>query len=53
MAERAVISVIQYLGPLLAGEVELLRGVRKEMVNAESRVETGDEGVKIWVKQVR
>ncbi|CAL5347951.1 unnamed protein product [Camellia sinensis] len=67
MAERAVISVIQYLGPLLAGEVELLRGVRKEMVSikaelerihsflkdAESRAETGDEGVKIWVKQVR
>ncbi|KAL7209224.1 hypothetical protein ACSBR1_030873 [Camellia fascicularis] len=67
MAERAVISVIQYLGPLLASEVELLRGVRKEMVNikaelerihsflkdAESRAETGDEGVKIWVKQVR
>ncbi|KAL7263261.1 hypothetical protein ACSBR1_001438 [Camellia fascicularis] len=67
MAERAVISVIQYLGSLLAGEVELLRGVRKEMVSikaelerihsflkdAESRAETGDEGVKIWVKQVR
>ncbi|CAL5347965.1 unnamed protein product [Camellia sinensis] len=67
MAERAVISVIQYLGPLLAGEVELLRGVHKEMVSikaelerihsflkdAESRAETGDEGVKIWVKQVR
>ncbi|CAL5416999.1 unnamed protein product [Camellia sinensis] len=67
MAERAVISVIQYLGPLLAGEVELLSGVSKEMVSikaelerihsflkdAESRAETGDEGVKIWVKQVR
>ncbi|GMP78441.1 hypothetical protein CsSME_00034363 [Camellia sinensis var. sinensis] len=67
MAERAVISVIQYLGPLLAGEVELLRGVCKEMVSikaelehihsflkdAKSRAETGDEGVKIWVKQVR
>ncbi|GMP78452.1 hypothetical protein CsSME_00034374 [Camellia sinensis var. sinensis] len=67
MAERAVISVIQYLGPLLAGDVELLRGVRKEMVSikaelerihsflkdAESKAETGDEGVKIWVKQVR
>ncbi|GMP78447.1 hypothetical protein CsSME_00034369 [Camellia sinensis var. sinensis] len=67
MAERAVFSVIQYLGPLLASEVELLRGVRKEMVSikaelerihsflkdAESRAETGDEGVKIWVKQVR
>ncbi|CAL5347928.1 unnamed protein product [Camellia sinensis] len=67
MAERAVISVIQYLGPLLAGEVELLRGVRKEnfsikaelerihsfLKDAESRAETGDEGVKIWVKQVR
>ncbi|GMP93665.1 hypothetical protein CsSME_00043398 [Camellia sinensis var. sinensis] len=61
MAERAVISVIQYLGPLLAGEVELLRGVRKEMVSikaelerihtflkdAESRVETGDEASQI------
>ncbi|GMP78660.1 hypothetical protein CsSME_00034511 [Camellia sinensis var. sinensis] len=67
MAERAVISVIQYLGPLLASEVELLRGVHKEMVSikaelerihsflkhAESRAEIGDEGVKIWVKQVR
>ncbi|CAL5347918.1 unnamed protein product [Camellia sinensis] len=67
MAERAVISVIQYLGTLLAGEVELLRGVRKEMVSikaelkrihsflkdAESRAKTGDEGAKIWVKQVR
>ncbi|CAL5347913.1 unnamed protein product [Camellia sinensis] len=67
MAERAVISTIQYLGPLLANEIELLRGVRKEMVSikaklerihsflkdAESRAETGDEGVKIWVKQVR
>ncbi|CAL5347935.1 unnamed protein product [Camellia sinensis] len=67
MAERAVISVIQYLRPLLASEVELLRGVLKEMViikaelerihsflnDAESRAETGDEGVKIWVKQVR
>ncbi|GMP78504.1 hypothetical protein CsSME_00034420 [Camellia sinensis var. sinensis] len=67
MAERAVISVIQYLGPLLAGEVELLRGVRKEMVSikaelerihsflkdAKSRAEIGDEGVKTWVKQVR
>ncbi|GMP78480.1 hypothetical protein CsSME_00034400 [Camellia sinensis var. sinensis] len=67
MAERAMIFFIQYLGPLLAGEVELLRGVRKEMVSvkaelerihsflkdAESRAETRDEGVKIWVKQVR
>ncbi|KAI8003809.1 Disease resistance protein RPM1 [Camellia lanceoleosa] len=67
MAERAVISVIQYLGTLLASEVELLRGVRKEMVSikaelerihsflkdAESKAETGDEGVKLWVKQVR
>ncbi|KAI8011204.1 Sulfoquinovosyl transferase SQD2 [Camellia lanceoleosa] len=67
MEERAVISVIQYLGPLLASEVELLRGVRKEMVSikdelecihsflkdAKSRAKIGDEGVKIWVKQVR
>ncbi|CAL5347945.1 unnamed protein product [Camellia sinensis] len=67
MAERAVISVIQYLGPFLAGEVELLKGVRKEIINikaelerihsfledAEARAETGDKGVKIWVKQVR
>ncbi|KAL7209241.1 hypothetical protein ACSBR1_030889 [Camellia fascicularis] len=67
MAERAVISVIQYLGPLLAGEVELLKGVRKEIISikaeleriysfledAEARAETGDKGVKIWVKQVR
>ncbi|GMP78396.1 hypothetical protein CsSME_00034326 [Camellia sinensis var. sinensis] len=66
MAETAMSSVIQYLGPLLAGEVELLRCVSKQIVikaelehiqsflkNAESRAETGDEGVKIWVKQVR
>ncbi|KAL7176929.1 hypothetical protein ACSBR2_030294 [Camellia fascicularis] len=67
MAERAVISVIQYLGPFLAGEVELLKGVRKEIISikaelerihsfledAEERAETGDKGVKIWVKQVR
>ncbi|CAL5416953.1 unnamed protein product [Camellia sinensis] len=67
MAERAVISVIQYLGPFLAGEVELLKGVHKEIISikaelerihsfledAEARVETGDKGVKIWVKQVR
>ncbi|CAL5416983.1 unnamed protein product [Camellia sinensis] len=67
MAERAVSSVIQYLAPLLADEVKLLKGVRKEIFNikaelerihsfledAESRAETGDEGVKIWVKQVR
>ncbi|XP_028060201.1 disease resistance protein RPP13-like isoform X1 [Camellia sinensis] len=67
MAERAVSSVFQYLAPLLTGEVELLKGVRKEIVSikaelerihsflkdAESRAETGDEGVKIWVKQVR
>ncbi|GMP78533.1 hypothetical protein CsSME_00034447 [Camellia sinensis var. sinensis] len=67
MAERAVSSVIQYLAPLLADEVKLLKGVRKEIVSikvelecihsfledAESRAETGDKGVKIWVKQVR
>ncbi|GMP78499.1 hypothetical protein CsSME_00034415 [Camellia sinensis var. sinensis] len=67
MAERAVISVIQHLGPLLAGEVELLKGVRKEIIrikaelerihsfleDAEARAEMGDKGVKIWVKQVR
>ncbi|GMP78433.1 hypothetical protein CsSME_00034356 [Camellia sinensis var. sinensis] len=67
MAERAVSSVIQYLVPLLANEVKLLKGVRKEIVSikaelerihsfledAESRAETGDKGVKIWVKQVR
>ncbi|KAI7994739.1 putative tRNA N6-adenosine threonylcarbamoyltransferase [Camellia lanceoleosa] len=61
MAERAVISVIQYLGPLLASEVELLRGVRKEMVSikaelerihsflkdAESRAETGYEDIAV------
>ncbi|KAL7209227.1 hypothetical protein ACSBR1_030875 [Camellia fascicularis] len=66
-AERAMISIIQYLGPLLASEVELLRGVRKEIVSikaelerihtflkdAESREETGDEGVKPWVKQIQ
>ncbi|CAL5428474.1 unnamed protein product [Camellia sinensis] len=67
MAEREVSSVIQYLAPLLADEVKLLNGVRKEIVSikaelerihsfledAESRAETGDKGVKIWVKQVR
>ncbi|CAL5414056.1 unnamed protein product [Camellia sinensis] len=67
MAKRAVISVIQHLGPLLAGEVELLKGVRKEIIrikaelerihsfleDAEARAEMGDKGVKIWVKQVR
>ncbi|KAL7176940.1 hypothetical protein ACSBR2_030300 [Camellia fascicularis] len=67
MAERAVISVIQHLGPLLAGEVELLKGVRKEIISikaelerihsflkdAEARADMGDKGVKIWVKQVR
>ncbi|GMP93659.1 hypothetical protein CsSME_00043393 [Camellia sinensis var. sinensis] len=67
MEERAVSSVFQYLAPLLTGEVELLKGVRKEIVSikaelerihsflkdAKSRAETGDEGVKIWVKQVR
>ncbi|KAL7176960.1 hypothetical protein ACSBR2_030320 [Camellia fascicularis] len=67
MAERAVSSVIQYLAPLLADEVKLLKGARKEIFSikaelerihsfledAESRVETGDKGVKIWVKQVR
>ncbi|GMP78511.1 hypothetical protein CsSME_00034426 [Camellia sinensis var. sinensis] len=67
MAERAVSSVIQYLAPLLADEVKLLKGVRKEIVSikvelecihffledVESRAETGDKGVKIWVKQVR
>ncbi|THF94782.1 hypothetical protein TEA_007170 [Camellia sinensis var. sinensis] len=61
MAERAVSSVIQYLAPLLTGEVELLKGVRKEMVSikaelerihsflkdAESRAETGDEASQI------
>ncbi|KAI8004231.1 Disease resistance protein RPM1 [Camellia lanceoleosa] len=67
MAERAVSSVIQYLAPLLTGEVRLLKGVRKEIVSikdelerihsfledAESRAEKGDKGVKTWVKQVR
>ncbi|GMP78411.1 hypothetical protein CsSME_00034336 [Camellia sinensis var. sinensis] len=67
MVERAISSVIQYLAPLLADEVKLLKGVRKEIVNmkaelerihsfledVESRAETGDKGVKIWVKQVR
>ncbi|KAL7209259.1 hypothetical protein ACSBR1_030904 [Camellia fascicularis] len=67
MVERAVSSVIQYLAPLLTGEVELLKGVRKEIVSikaelerihsfleyAESRAEKGDKGVKTWVKQVR
>ncbi|CAL5415992.1 unnamed protein product [Camellia sinensis] len=67
MAERAVSSVIQYLAPLLTGEVELLKGVRKEIVSikaelerihsfledGESRAEKEDKGVKTWVKQVR
>ncbi|XP_028053409.1 disease resistance protein RGA5-like [Camellia sinensis] len=63
MAEKAVSSVIQYLAPLLTGEVELLKGVRKEIINikvelerkqafledVESREEKGDKGVKTWV----
>ncbi|GMP78445.1 hypothetical protein CsSME_00034367 [Camellia sinensis var. sinensis] len=67
MAEIAVSSVSQYFGPLLAKEVKLLRGVSKQIVSikaeleriqyslkdVESRAETGDEGVKLWVKQVR
>ncbi|GMP93664.1 hypothetical protein CsSME_00043397 [Camellia sinensis var. sinensis] len=67
MAEREVISVIQYFAPLLADEVKLLNGVRMQIVSikaelerihsfledAESRAEMGDKGVKIWVKQVR
>ncbi|KAL7209244.1 hypothetical protein ACSBR1_030892 [Camellia fascicularis] len=61
MAETAVRSVIQYLGPLVAREVELLSGVSKQVVSikaeleriqpflkdVESRAETRDEGVKI------
>ncbi|KAI8005171.1 Disease resistance protein RPM1 [Camellia lanceoleosa] len=67
MVERAVSSVIQYLAPLLTGEVELLKGVRKEIVSikaelerihsfledAESRAKKGDKCVKTWLKQVR
>ncbi|CAL5354895.1 unnamed protein product [Camellia sinensis] len=67
MATSAVSSVIQYLGPLLAHEVELLKGVRKEMdiikseleyirsflKDAESKADVGKEGEKIWVKDVR
>ncbi|GMP78536.1 hypothetical protein CsSME_00034450 [Camellia sinensis var. sinensis] len=67
MAASAASSVIQYLGPLLAHEVELLKGVRKEMdsikseleyirsflKDAESKADTGKEGAKIWVKDVR
>ncbi|KAI8002551.1 Disease resistance protein RPM1 [Camellia lanceoleosa] len=67
MALIAVSSVIQYLAPLLADEVKSLKGVRKEIVSikaeleriqsfledAELRAETGDKGVKTWVKQVR
>ncbi|GMP78431.1 hypothetical protein CsSME_00034354 [Camellia sinensis var. sinensis] len=66
MAESAVSFVIQYLAPLLADEVKLLKGVRKEIFyfidelermqsvlkDADSIAEAGDEGVKIWVKQV-
>ncbi|GMP78478.1 hypothetical protein CsSME_00034398 [Camellia sinensis var. sinensis] len=67
MAASAVSSVIQYLGSLLAHKVELLKGVRKEidtikseleyiqcfLKDAESKAETGTEGAKIWVKEVR
>ncbi|KAL7176944.1 hypothetical protein ACSBR2_030304 [Camellia fascicularis] len=67
MAASAVSSVIQYLGPLLAHEVQLLKGVRKEMdsikseleyiryflKDTESKADTGKEGAKIWVKDVR
>ncbi|KAL7176952.1 hypothetical protein ACSBR2_030312 [Camellia fascicularis] len=61
MAERAVSSVIQYWAPLLADEVKLLKGVRKEIVSikaelerihsfledAESRAEMGDKASQI------
>ncbi|CAL5416961.1 unnamed protein product [Camellia sinensis] len=67
MAASAVSSVIQYLGSLLAHNVELLKGVRKEidtikseleyiqcfLKDAESKTETGTEGAKIWVTEVR
>ncbi|GMP78435.1 hypothetical protein CsSME_00034357 [Camellia sinensis var. sinensis] len=36
MAERAVSSVIQYLVPLLAHEVELLRSVHKEIASIKA-----------------
>ncbi|CAL5416993.1 unnamed protein product [Camellia sinensis] len=66
MAESAVSFVIQYLAPLLADEVKLLKGVCEEIFyfideleriqsvlkDADSISEAGDEGVKIWVKQV-
>ncbi|GMP78493.1 hypothetical protein CsSME_00034411 [Camellia sinensis var. sinensis] len=67
MAASAVSSVIQFLGSLLAQKVELLKGVHKEIAaikseleyiqcflkDAESKAETGKEGAKIWVKEVR
>ncbi|CAL5416962.1 unnamed protein product [Camellia sinensis] len=66
MAKSAVSSVIQYLAPLLANEVKLLKGVSKEIFyfkdeleriqfllkDADSRVEARDKGVKIWVDKV-
>ncbi|CAL5416951.1 unnamed protein product [Camellia sinensis] len=39
MAERAVSSVIQYLAPLLADEVKLLKGVRKEIFSIKAELE--------------
>ncbi|GMP78479.1 hypothetical protein CsSME_00034399 [Camellia sinensis var. sinensis] len=61
MAERKVSSIIQYLAPLLADEVKLLKGVRKEIVSikaelehihsfledAKSTAETGDKASQI------
>ncbi|GMP78500.1 hypothetical protein CsSME_00034416 [Camellia sinensis var. sinensis] len=66
MAKSAVSSVIQYLAPLLADEVKLLKGVSKEIFyfkdeleriqfllkDADSRVEARDKGMKIWVDKV-
>ncbi|KAK9291926.1 hypothetical protein L1049_019878 [Liquidambar formosana] len=69
MAETAVSLVVDKLVPLLAKEVKLLKGVRKDvedikneldsirsfLKDADARAENGDtnESLKTWVKQVR
>ncbi|XP_028085079.1 disease resistance protein RPM1-like [Camellia sinensis] len=57
MAERAVISVIQYLGSLLAGEVELLRGVRKEMtitkLKPRHKIASQIQDIKTTIREIK
>ncbi|KAK9133129.1 hypothetical protein Scep_012657 [Stephania cephalantha] len=66
MAENAVISVINNLASFLVEEAKLLKGVRGEVESLKNELESiqaflndtdaraeRDEGVKVWVKQVR